>query len=309
MPQNFTLPPGRYVQGNPYKLMPRTDQNNAPVIGKDGKQVHSCYIAVAIPKTVAPGNWWWHEAWGGPIFQLGAAEMPQNYQHKDFAWKIEDGDSTEPNKKGKRNCDREGFPGNWIVKAQSSLLPQFCTLLDPSKPGKPVALLQEGAIQAGSYVQLNVGCAGNKRTDSPGIYVNPNIVCLIGYGPVISFGIDPDDAGFGGYAAPAGASATPVGVTATPAPAPAHPAPSPAPAPAPTPALAPAPVPTQPHTAITMPPAPSAVPAAPAVPVAPTATPGSAYNRTAKWPAGIDDAGMAQAGWNELSLRQHGYIV
>lgn len=305
MTQNITLPPGRFVQGNPYNLTPKTDRNNNPVLGKDGKQILSTYIAVAIPK--AGEAWWWHTEWGQKIFAVGAGEMPNNYQHPTFAWKVEDGDSVVPNKRGKLNKDREGFPGNWIVKAQSSMLPQFCTLLDPSKPGKPVALLQEGAIRAGSYVQLNIGVAGNKRTDSPGVYINPNIVCLVGYGAVIAFGIDPNDAGFGGAPLPAGASAVPVGAPTMPA-IPAahqHPAPGPTPA-APAPAPAPAPVPVQPHTGITMPPPPNA---APAPPVAPATTPGSQWNRTATWPAGVDDAAMIKAGWTELTLRQHGYIV
>lgn len=310
---NVTFPPGRYVQGNLYALNDRKDNNNQPIIGKDQKVVQVCYFATAIPKTGEAA--WWDTAWGRQILTQGAADMPNNYQHPQFAWKIEDGDSRIPNKRGRINADREGFPGHWIIKFSSSFLPDICTLLDPSKPGKPVRVMQENFIQPGSWIQVAATVQGNKRTDSPGVYINPNIVCLVGYGPVIAFGMDPEDAGFGGVPLPPGASATPLAAPAgVPAPVAAPPAaavpppaaaPAPAPvamppAPAPVPAPAPAPVPVQPHPAVLAPPAPVAPAPAPAAPATP--------QMTAK-AGGVSYADFRAKGWDDASLRAHGYIV
>jgi hypothetical protein len=313
----FTLPAGRLLNGNIYTTEVKKDQNGKDVIGKDGKPVMQNYFAVGIPKS-EPGNpqkWWWHEAWGAPIYQVGGAEMPQTFQNKAFAWKIEDGDSQEPNKRGRKNADREGFPGHWIVKCSSSYAPSVYTLIG-QPVGKPAPFPHENGINPGDYVQVNITVAGNKRTDSPGIYVNPNIVCLLGFGQRIAqVGVDPESAGFGvGVTLPAGASTTPPAGFVAPAPAPAAApspaaAPAPAPAPGPAPAPAPAPLAIQPHTGITQPPAaPGPAPAAPA-PSAPLTTPGSRWNRTATWPLGVTDEQMLGQGWTEATLRQHGYIV
>lgn len=300
MSKALTLPPGR-LMSDAYKLAPKTDNNNKPVIGADGLQVHTSFVCVAIPKN--PGEAaWWDTAWGKEILTVGAADMPNAYRLPGFAWKIEDGDSAAPNKKGKMNKDREGFPGHWIVKASSTFLPQVCTLLHPSSPGKPVTLVEKNAVTPGNWVQLAVTVAGNNRTDSPGVYVNPNIVCMVAYGPPIAFGMDPEEAGFGTAPLPAGASLTPLAVTmpaTAAAPAPAVPPVGTPAVPAPAAPVAPvAPVAVAPHPTILAPPAPAApAPPAPAGPV-----------MTAK-ANGITYEAFIGQGWTPDALRAHGYMV
>jgi len=309
MPLNKTLPSARLVSGGLYKLSPSKDQNNNPKLDKDGKPVMSSYFAIAIPKKGEA--WWWNTPWGLEIYNQGAADMPSNYQHPQFAWKIEDGDSVVPNKRGRMNKDREGYPGNWIIKFSSSFLPDVVSLLDPSRPGKPVRVLQEGYVQLGSWVQVAATIVGNKRTDSPGIYINPGIVCLVAYGPPITTGLDPDEAGFGGEPLPPGASATPMAAPAAlPAPAPvaptvaAPPAPGPAApvAPPATVAAPPAPQPVAPHQTILQPPA--AAPPPPAAAAAPPPPAGRAM--TAKAEYTYDK--YIGSGWTDAQLIQHGLM-
>jgi hypothetical protein len=317
MPLNKTLPSARLVGGGLYKLAPAKDQNNNPKLDKDGKPMMTSYFAIAIPKKGEA--WWWNTPWGLEIYNQGAADMPNNYQHPQFAWKIEDGDSVIPNKRGRMNKDREGYPGNWIIKFSSSFLPDVCTLLDPSRLGKPVRVLQEGYVQLGSWIQVAATIVGNKRTDSPGIYINPGIVCLVAYGPPITTGLDPDEAGFGGEPLPPGASVTPLAAPATvAAPAPAAPvgalppAPAAAPAAAPPPAgpatvaAPPAPVPVAPHqTILAAPAAPSAVPPPPAAAAAPPPPAGPQMTAAAQYTY----EGYIGSGWTEAQLIQHGLML
>lgn len=297
---NATLPVGRAVQGSFYELTGKTDQKtNQPALGKDGKQIMSAFFAVAIPKQ--PGETHWASTeWGAKIWALGHASNGVAAQHRDFAWKVEDGDSQEPNKKGRKNCDREGFPGHWIVKFSSSFLPKLYTLMGEKEPK---ILLEPGAIQCGFFVQVNFTAAPNGRTDSPGVYLNPNMVCLIAYGTPIVGGPDVSQAGFGQpVALPAGASLTPVGGFAPVAPPVAAPAayvppPAPAPAPSAVPAIPPAPVAVAPHNAA------PAVPLPPA-PVAPA--PGRTMLPAA---AGVPYEAFIAQGWTDALLVQHGKMA
>ena len=101
------FPPGRAVQGDFYKPRDK-DATGAPLVVKNGPNKGQprvdYYFAVAIPKT--PGvTHWASEAhpdprigdWGARIWNFGHTAWPNGQaQRPDFAWKIEDGDSTVP---------------------------------------------------------------------------------------------------------------------------------------------------------------------------------------------------------------------
>lgn len=318
----LTTSVGRLVSGRPGVGI-TTDDKGQPLLFKSGKnagQPATRYnFGVAFPKT--PGVTHWSQEpslgfvsgqagqqWLPAVWTFGHAEYKAVAQHRDFAWKIIDGDSTEVNTKGTKPCDREGWPGHWVVFFTTYLKPQLV-----NANGTQV-LTDDEAIRTGYYVQVIAEITPNNSTDSPGLYFNPRAVALAGYGQEIqgSGGVDTKNAGLGGAPLPAGASATPpAGVGATPPP-PAPPAVPSAPAPVtPPPAVpapvappaAPAPVAPMPHAVPTVAPAPVAPPAPPAPPAAPASP--------VMLPAanGVSYEAYKASGWSDEQLRSAGYMA
>ncbi len=300
---NFTTPVGRLVAGNLYKGADK-DAEGRPLQVKNGPDTGKLrldfYHAIAIPK--GPERHWAETVWGRTIWEAGHKFLAHAGQMPTFAWKITDGDSTVPNKKGKKPCEREGYPGHWVLGFSSGYPSQLFTLVGLQSP---VALQGENAINLGDYVQVNGSVVGNGSTSQPGVYLNHNMTCLIGYGQRIVVGPDVESAGFGG-ALPAGASLTPPAgfvppAASTPQPAPAgaapHFAPPPTPMQTPTPA-APSMAPASsvpPYTGFMQPPGvPSAPPAGPVM--------------TAK-AAGATYQSFSDAGWTDDQMRAQGYLA
>lgn len=284
---SLLFPVGRVVQGSLYVPQEKDQQGNPLVIKtgpNKGQPTKKYFFALATPK--APGETHWAQtAWGQQMWALAHAAWPQGQANSpSFAFKVEDGDSVVPNKKGRKNSEREGFPGNWIVGFSSSFAPKIVTA-----SGDPI--LEPGAVKLGYFVEVLGSIASNENSDNPGIYVNHTFVALRGFGPEITTGPDARSVGFGKSALPAGASAAPVGVAAFPA------------LPQPT-AVAPAPVmtavaPAPSFIAPPPPPQPIAV-SVPVAPVGPVMTPKA---------AGQSYAAFISAGWNDGTLRSNGYMV
>lgn len=289
---NLTTPVGRIVQGELWKAQPVTDQKTGqPKFGSDGQPLVQHFFALAIPKQ--PGHTHWAQTeWGQKIWAEGNRAHPNFAPHPTFSWKIEDGDSQVPNKKGKKNADREGFPGHWILKFRSGFLPKCYN-------GNGSEMLPPETFKPGNYAQVNCNVAGNTG-DSPGVYMNPIMVALAGYGAEIVSGPDVAEAGFGqGVALPAGASAVPVGSFAPPTPS----------APAAPVYGQPAGAPAAPYPPTGVPPAnPSSMaPPNPAfLGVPPPAPP--ARQMTAK-ANGASYEQLIAAGWNDALLIQHGMMT
>lgn len=301
---NLTTPVGRIVQGEMWKPKPVTDsKTNQPKFNSTGQPLIEHFFALAIPKQ--PGHTHWAQTeWGQKIWAEGNRAHPNFAPHPAFSWKIEDGDSQVPNKKNKKNCDRVGFPGNWILKMRSGFPPKGYN-------ADGTAALPVESFKCGYFAQVNINVTGNTG-DSPGVYLNPIMVALAGYGEEIVSGPDVSEAGFGkGTQLPPGASTTPVGGFAPAAPgAPAYPTPS---APA-------APVYGQPGGAPAAPYPPTGVPAAnpsspPMAPpnpaflgVPPPAPPAPVRTMTAK-ANGASYEQLIAAGWNDALLIQHGMMT
>jgi hypothetical protein len=209
---NLTSPVGRVVMGNLYKANDK-DADGKPLVVKSGPNAGQpriqYFFALAIPKN--PGETHWSQtAWGKQIFAVGTQAFPNAAQSPAFAWKIEDGDSSIPNKKGRKPCDTEGCRGNWILKFSSSFAPKI--------------FRQEGAgyvpevtvdyVKPGYFVEVNFTVDGNGSQQQPGVYVNPNIVMFRAYGPEIISGPDVSACGFGQSPLPVGASTVPLAATA-----------------------------------------------------------------------------------------------
>ncbi len=256
---SILLPVARVVQGDLAKRQPDTKADDGSV--KPG----GFFFALAVPKK---GEAHWNQLpWGQKIWAIGAAAFPAIHANPSFAWKVEDGDSVFPNKKGIKNCDREGFPGHWIVKCSGHAFPPKTLTAKGDGP------VPAEAIKCGHYVEALVNVKGNGRTDSPGVYMNYDMVAHSGFGPeIVSYeSIDPTTVGFGGAPLPPGATASPVSALAPPA-------------------APPPPTPVVPHATILAPPAP---------PVA--------HQMTATAPGTYE--AMTAAGWNDDQLRQHGYML
>lgn len=275
---NFTTPVGRLVAGSLYKGN-STDAEGRPLVTKNGpdagKPRLDFYFAIAITKgpEAAKGPMGWTDTeWGAKILKAGQSFLPHAAQLPTFAWKVKDGDSTIPNKKGKRPCDAEGYRGCWVLGFSSGFAPRIYT-----RDGS--ALITEvGAVKLGYFVQVNGDVAGNGSQSQPGVYVNHSMVALQAYGDEIVVGPDATAVGFGASPLPAGASATPPAGLA------------PAPAPVTTPAVA-----VATPVAIATPPVPN--PAFLAVPQMTAKAQGATY------------AQMLAAGWTDELMRSNGMVV
>jgi len=295
----LTTPVGRIVQGELWKGREKKDDKTGAVIIDPVTQqpAKNWFFAIAIAKQ--PGHTHWSQTdWGQQIWAEGHRAHPQFAPHPTFSWKIEDGDSVIPNKKGKKNCDREGHPGHWILKLSSNFA--ITDTWDANGKNR----MDPAAFKTGHYVQVHMSVKGNTGA-SPGVYLNPLMVALSGYGTEIAGGPDVAEAGFGAAPLPAGASAAPLaaalpmpGVSAPPAAT--YSAPPAAPAAMPAlpvmPTAAPSPVPVVPNPAFLAP------PAAPAAPVAP------AYTMTAAAGGFTRDQYVAQ-GWTDAMLREKGMML
>ena len=291
---NITTPGGRLVSSSLYD--PRTkDFDGKPMAFKDGTPKADYSVGIAIPKGTE--QHWNQTPWGAQIWAIGDKGHPGGHVNSPmFSWKIQDGDSTVPNKKGIKNCDREGYPGCWVLYASRScaadrLTPPCICNANGSQP-----ITDPGAVKPGYFVQLRIAVADNSPSQTPGVYINLEMVALSGYGPEIISRTqeDPSSVGFGQGPLPAGASLTPPAGIATQAPTPAAYAPPPA---------APAPVAVTPNPAFALG---VPVPPAPAAPAAPSAPPAHVMTPAA---GGITYEAYRAASWTDAQLIQNGMML
>jgi hypothetical protein len=293
MREQILTPVGRLVQGSLYEPQ-TTDPENNPLTIKSGPQAGQprtiYYFAIAIPK--GPEKHWAETVWGQKIWAVGHAGFPNGQANSpSFAWKIIDGDSQTPNRKGKKPCEKEGYPQHWVLNFSSGFAPTIV-----NETGSAY-ILEKDAVNAGDYIQIAGTVDDNGSTQQPGVFLNHSHVAFVRYGKRITQGVDPKNIGFGvGTVIPAGASLTPVSVEFTPL---VNVTPSHAPLAyvPPTPQLAyAAPIPAvqpivspSPYTQILSP------PAAPAKVM------------TASAQASYDD--YIKAGWTDAQLIQHGLLL
>lgn len=208
MSKSIVTPVGRLVQGDLFKPE-TTDMDNNPLLIKTGANIGqprvNYFMAIAIPKT--DPDWPKLEA---EIYAEAATGFPNYFPAggkgilPTFAFKIDDGDSQIPNVKGKRNCDKEGFPGHWILRFSSGFhsnvfAQDLIQIVDPK------------AIKRGDYIRIGGTVACNGNATKPGVYMNHNMVQFIGHGQEIITGPAPEDVfGTAPVALPPGASATPL---------------------------------------------------------------------------------------------------
>lgn len=315
---NITSPVGRIVAGSLYRP---NDKNfdGQPLVYKTGadagKPRVQFFFAIAIPKK--PGeNHWANTEWGSQIWVAGHKAFPQAAQRPDFSWKIDDGDSQIPNKRNKKPCEQEGYPGHWIIKLSNG----FAPTIYQQQGSQWVQITEPEFVKPGYFIQVAFSVDGNGQQGNPGVYLNPGMVCFRGYGPEINFGPNVEEAGFGAAPLPAGASLVPLAAASMPA-APGSPGASsyvPQP-PAPPAAQTAPPVPVYPNPGfVQVPPNPSSAssvgsqstPAGltPPPPPATNVFPSNTRRMTAAAGAVSYEAYVA-AGWNDAQLIANGLMT
>ena len=194
---------GRLVCGHPMIRRPVKKKDPAtgikvPVI-RDGQPVTETYVAVALPKDGSID--WKQTAWGQQLYAKAVQDWP-NGEHgmPAFAYKVTDGDSPVPNTKGKKPCDREGWPGHWVVHCSTQWAVSCYhvgkyDLLDQIENDKE--------IKTGDFCRIQVSVKGNGPSESPGIYVSPKKFELAQIGTAIISESGPTAAEVFGGAAPA----------------------------------------------------------------------------------------------------------
>lgn len=315
---NITSPVGRVVMGSLYDPN-TTDAEGKPLVVKTGPNAGqprvNYFFALAIPKQGEPH--WAHTPWGQQIWGVGNQAFPNAAQSPAFAWKIEDGDSQIPNKKGRKPCDNEGWKGHWILKFSGGFAPKVYQ----QEGAGYVQVMQKDFCKPGYFVEVAFSVEGNGSQSQPGVYLNHSMVCFRAYGQEITFGPDVASAGFGAAPLPAGASMTPLAgaipMPQAPAAAPTMPLPPglpqiPGVAPAP---LAPAgsvPMPSAPVPGAPVPipvtPNPGFVQVPPPAPV-PMAPPAAPVRQMTPAAQGIPYESYVAQGWTDAQLVQNGLML
>lgn len=334
---NITSPVGRIVMGSLYDPS-TTDAEGKPLVVKTGPNAGqprvNYFFALAIPKGAEPH--WAHTPWGQQIWNVGNQAFPNAAQSPAFAWKIEDGDSLIPNKKGRKPCENEGWRGHWILKFSGGFAPKVYQ----QEGAGYVQVMQKDFCKPGYFVEVAFSVDGNGSQSQPGVYLNHSMVCFRAYGPEITFGPDVASAGFGAAPLPAGASMTPpagaIPMPQPPAAAPAAYAPPPLPgapvgyAPPPVPAgvpqipgVAPAPLPpagSVPTPYAPVPGAPAPIPVTPnpgfvqvpppaPAPMAPPPAPVAPVRQMTAAAQGVTYEAYVAAGWSDAQLVQNGLML
>ena len=203
----ITTPVGRMVGGHPMVSRANTDKLGVPKMQKDGiTPSMNTYIGLAITKGAE--THWNQTEWGAKIWNEMLAAWPAGeYQQPTFSSKITDGDSQVPNKKMKKPCDREGYPGHWIIQASTGLGAIKCYNVGKYNPLTDL-IQQKEMIKPGDYARLILTIKTNAPSETAGMYVSPVLFELYQPGQQIILESEPDGAAtFGATAAalPAGA--------------------------------------------------------------------------------------------------------
>lgn len=220
------FPEGRLVAGHPMQgFNPVDSRTKQPKMKKSDPtvKVTQWNFGVAFPKN---GTDWKQTPWGAQMVQA-ATDPVEGYSLNEtlsphFSWKMLDGDSTVPNKKGNIPCQQEGYPGHWIVFFSTELQAPKCYHTGKYDPMQQIQDVE--AIHKGDYIRVFATVKGNKPSETGGIYVNPTLVSLERKGQRIESAYDGPSAAsvFGGGApaptAPAAQTPPPVPGAATPPP-------------------------------------------------------------------------------------------
>ena len=183
----LTLPKARLVEGNPLKWEIQKTRDNPPVVkisAKTGQPQYSSWFNLAIPKQ----DFFTHilphlQQLVSTVYPDCSATHPDDYiiDPRGFAWKVINGDSPRcPTGSNKPYNVREGYPGHYVIKVQTSLAcPQVVVY-----QGGQYLPLQESQIKTGDYFVVSVEL--KVKEDKKGLYWSPKAIELVELGTAIT---------------------------------------------------------------------------------------------------------------------------
>lgn len=294
---------GRLVQGDPFEAQTKDQQGNirvfkaGPKVGQPNPQF---FVAVAYRKD---DPHWPH--FMAMLHRMATLEWPTLFNPATpignvfgvglippvnplFTFKVKDGDGLDRN--GKSNADKEGFAGHWIVSYASAYPPKIVRPNGPNvwetitwTPPAPGVAAAEKPIKRGYYIRVAGSVSGNDSPQTPGLFMNLDMIELVGGGVEIIGGPDAASAFATPASLPPGATPLAAGGVAVP----------PAGAPAPGGGAAPPP----PGGAAPPPPAAATAPPPPAGPVMLPAAGATTYEQ------------YRAAGWTDDQLVASGFMT
>lgn len=203
---------GRLVQGSPTENPHNTDDKGNKKFRKNGEPDTPFYVAIAVEKN--PANRFlvhgvpdyesqkaildgdartaWPQFFGTrPQGLAFGAHLAPDCTNPTFANKVVDGDGHT--KEGKPYSANEGWAGCWIIKSSTYYAPQVQEWRDDQIDGRG-AVLPAGwfpvektgrKIKLGDYVSVSGLCESNKSNESPGMYMNLDLVAFEKEGELI----------------------------------------------------------------------------------------------------------------------------
>lgn len=196
----------------------RKDQTGRPITNAQGEPAMQYGFGLAVPKpgpaSTPDETKNFMDMWNALQAETMAL-YPTGHIPPGFSFKYKDGDGVDHN--GKPFSAREGYAGHLVYALTTSLPLKFFKYIPSKNPDFPGSYEQvKDGIKCGDYVQVQVNVKGhlpNPGTQGkPGLYLNPNMICFLGFGKEIVNA--PDASSVFGAAPPPmpnGASATPVG--------------------------------------------------------------------------------------------------
>lgn len=169
---DILTPVARLVSGHPMISYPVLDKMNQPRLMATGEPMNSTSIGLAFAKGTE--QHWNETAWGAPIWNAGMVAWPNGeFNAPTFAWKVTDGDSQIPNKKGNKPCDNDGWQGHWVVflSTMFSIPSYHVGRYEPHQ-----VIQDKNEVKTGDYVRASFNVTGNNvkgPVESPGMYINP----------------------------------------------------------------------------------------------------------------------------------------
>lgn len=197
----YAVATGRFVRGD---LFTGNDKNyhGQPRLDKAGQPMTSFFMTLAVRKDDATANELWQiiQAVKERDFPGGQYNLPA------FKSKLYDGDQPHKDKMERLVPWPEWGQGCWLLNLEQ--VNQPIHVVDQNNR----QIVDRNLIKTGDYVAVRVGVKGNDVIgDNAGLYLDPSIVKLVGYGEAIITRISADDAfGTQPMALPPGASATPI---------------------------------------------------------------------------------------------------
>ena len=207
---DFLTPVGRYVSGSMTEPN-TTDFYGDPLVVKSGPNKGQPTQRFFFGLAIAKDNPEW-----GPLYKLiydtavlgfpSLFDAQRNCLNPDFAFKITDGDSNIPNAKQNLPCEKEGYPGHWILKFSGTQPPKCYDLNHRELVGDDL----KERLKRGYFIRVQGSVSSNGELSKPGVYINYGAVQLCGYGGEIRGGVDPNEAFAEAPQLPPGASTTPI---------------------------------------------------------------------------------------------------